>query len=104
MSVAKNTLVSGSCEKSLEIMVLRLPPQAARTNVCGYSSRRASSSRRFSALPLRPNSCCGLRLSPASDAPSTYTLSSHSILTATYFIDIAKHLVDPTADHQLYRS
>src|SRR5215217_3494598 len=49
MSVAKNTLVSGSREKSLEIMVLRLPPQAARTSVCDRLSRERSSRRRTSA-------------------------------------------------------
>src|SRR5215203_7373779 len=49
MSVAKNTLVSGSREKSLEIMVLRLPPQAARTSVCDRLSREQSSRRRTSA-------------------------------------------------------
>jgi hypothetical protein len=32
--VAKNTLVSGSLEKSLEIIVLRPPPQAVHTSVC----------------------------------------------------------------------
>src|SRR5829696_6950075 len=49
MSVAKNTLVSGSREKSLEIMVLRPPPQAARTSVCDRLSRGESSKRRTSA-------------------------------------------------------
>src|SRR5215204_3501590 len=49
MSVAKNTLVSGSREKSLEIMFPRPPPQAARTSVCDRLSRDQSSRRRTSA-------------------------------------------------------
>src|SRR5215207_1704635 len=61
MSVAKNTLVSGSREKSLEIMVLRPPPQAARTSVCDRVSREQSSRRRTSA---RSSSELTLRSSP----------------------------------------
>src|SRR5215212_2365130 len=49
MSVAKNTLVSGSREKSLEIITLRPPPQAGRTSVCDRLSREESSRRRTSA-------------------------------------------------------
>src|SRR5215217_222772 len=51
MSVAKNTLVSGPREKSLEIMVLCPPPQAGRTSVCDHLSSRESSSPTTPALP-----------------------------------------------------
>src|SRR5687767_4758161 len=102
MSVAKKILVSGSREKSLEIMGLRLPPLATRTSVRGHLSLSsahltAEGLRRL----LRPNSRCDLRLSPDSVAPSTYVLASYFILKATQFIDTTEHSDDPTADHHL---
>src|SRR5215217_8892275 len=97
MSVAKNTLVSGSREKSLEIITLRPPPQAARTGVCDRLSRQQSSRRRTSA---RSSPKPTLRSSPSPDsaALSTYGLSPYFILLAPCCIEAPEHWGNPTAD------
>src|SRR5215210_2123666 len=80
MSVAKNTLVSGSREKSLEIMVLRPPPQAARTGVCdGPSSSRRSSALTSPTLMLRSSPFPGLRC-PVNVQPSLLFYTDSQVL------------------------
>lgn len=59
------------------------------------SARCRPQSPRYRRRFLRPNSRCGLRLSPAFAAPRTYSLSPYFILLETCCIEVPEHSGQP---------